>query len=228
MVKTIMEGSVRALVEMGWEGLKLGAALAIHTIPLCIVRLMCVDVMDSDSCSQFNNLSWWNHLINKTSKLPVLQENCHQGGFVPGMTQWQAYLRNATTGVYTHKLGYFATGHDAVQPIGNVSFASCKAECDRLACAGFCFQSDDPEPVSLPRCYVKNSSSHFSPADLSSSNHCTGRKLPSECPYNIYRTSGDIGTYWDRILSNLGSTVPFLGSSTKPPLSRPGAWAYPE
>lgn len=56
MVKTIMEGSVKALVDMGWAGLKL------------------------DSCSQFNNLSWWNALINKSSPVPVLQEKCHQGG----------------------------------------------------------------------------------------------------------------------------------------------------
>ena len=34
MVATIMKGSVKALVDMGWEGLKL------------------------DSCSQFNNLSY--------------------------------------------------------------------------------------------------------------------------------------------------------------------------
>jgi hypothetical protein len=71
MVKTIMEGSVKALVDMGWEGLKL------------------------DSCSQFNNLSWWNELINKTSSGPVLLENCHQGGFDPGMVQWQTYQRNS-------------------------------------------------------------------------------------------------------------------------------------
>ena len=67
MIATIMEGSVKALAEMGWEGLKL------------------------DSCSQFNNLSWWNELINATGK-PVLLENCHQGGFDPGMNQWQVRL----------------------------------------------------------------------------------------------------------------------------------------
>ena len=35
---------------------------------------------------------------------------------------------------------------------------------------------------------------------------------------------------WDRMLSNLGSTVPFLGThgKGKPALSRPGAWAYPD
>ena len=43
----------------------------------------------------------------------------------------------------------------------------------------------------------------FDPADLSSSGHCTGISSPSDCPYNIYRTSGDIGTYWDRVLANL-------------------------
>ena len=61
-------------------------------------------------------------------------------------------------------------------------------------------------------------------ADLSNSGHCKGTSTPSDCPYNLYRTSGDIGTYWDRMLSNLGSTVPFLGSKVKKPLSRPGAW----
>lgn len=63
MITKIMEGSVRAVVEMKWEGLKL------------------------DSCSQFNNLSWWNKLLNDTSPVPVLLENCHQGGFDPGMVQ---------------------------------------------------------------------------------------------------------------------------------------------
>lgn len=202
MVQTMMEGSVRALVAMGWEGLKL------------------------DSCSQFNNLSWWNELINKTSPVPVLQENCHQGGFVPGMVQWQGYLRNGTTGTYSHELGYFSAGHDMVPPLNNTSYAACKAECERLSCFGFCFQSPQAQPAHVERCYIKNVS-HFSAADLSSSNHCKGTTSPSDCPYNIYRTSGDIGTYWDRMLSNLGSTVPFLGTADTPPLSRPGAWAYP-
>ena len=71
MIATIMEGSVKALADMGWEGLKL------------------------DSCSQFNNLSWWNELINATGK-PVLLENCHQGGFDPGMDQWQVIALSPT------------------------------------------------------------------------------------------------------------------------------------
>ena len=49
---------------------------------------------------------------------------------------------------------------------------------------------------------------------------------PSDCPCNLYRTSGDIGTYWDRMLSNLASTVPFLEGDG--PMSRPGGWAYPD
>ena len=62
---TVMEGSVRALVDMEWDGLKL------------------------DSCSQFQNMTWWAELINKTGR-PIEQENCHQGGFAPGMKQWQS------------------------------------------------------------------------------------------------------------------------------------------
>merc|ERR1711957_870897 len=41
-----------------------------------------------------------------------------------------------------------------------------------------------------------------------------------------FRTSGDIGNHWENVLANLASTVPFLADSE--PLSRPGAWAYPD
>lgn len=102
MIRTIMEGSVRVLVDMGWEGLKL------------------------DSCSQFNNLSWWDALINRTSQIPVLLENCHQGGFVPGMVQWQTYLRNQSVpGGYDHRLGYLSAGHDLRPPLLNSSYEAC-------------------------------------------------------------------------------------------------------
>lgn len=46
----------------------------------------------------------------------------------------------------------------------------------------------------------------------------------------MFRTSGDISARWDRVISNLQTTLPFLkhddtlGSS----LSRPGCWAYPD
>ena len=43
------------------------------------------------------------------SSLPLFQ-----GGYAPGMVQWHAYLRNSSTNVYSHELGYFAAGHDAV------------------------------------------------------------------------------------------------------------------
>ena len=65
---------------------------------------------------------------------------------------------------------------------------------------------------------------HFDSMDLSNSNHCTGTTTPSDCPYNFYRTSGDIYHTWQAMLANLGSTVPFSLGST--PLSRPGAWSY--
>ena len=53
--------------------------------------------------------------------------------------------------------------------------------------------------------------------------YCTGLQVPSECPYNIYRASGDIMNSFERVHHNVHSLVPFLQD---PPLSRPGAWAY--
>jgi hypothetical protein len=40
------------------------------------------DGLKLDSCSQFNNMTEWARLLNKTGKR-VLLENCHQGGLVP-------------------------------------------------------------------------------------------------------------------------------------------------
>jgi len=54
---------------------------------------------------------------------------------------------------------------------------------------------------------------------------------PGWCPYNQFRTSGDIVNLWDRVMSNLISVVPFLQPPNKAataPLSRPGCWAYPD
>ena len=96
-----------------------------------------------------------------------------------------------------------------------------------VQCFGFCFESNEPQPARVKLCHIKNSSK-FLAADLSSSNHCSGTTTPSDCPFNLYRTSGDIRAYWDRLLSNLASTVPFLGDENNPiPRSWPGAWAYP-
>ena len=47
----------------------------------------------------------------------------------------------------------------------------------------------------------------------------------SNCPYNFFRSSGDIRAEWTSVVSNLMTTVKFLGN---PPLSRPGTWAYPD
>lgn len=54
---------------------------------------------------------------------------------------------------------------------------------------------------------------------------CSGTTDVSDCPYNFYRTSGDIGSSWGSMFNNLQSTRKFQGN---PPLSRPGAWAYPD
>lgn len=54
-----IRGTVAATVEFGFNGLKL------------------------DSCSQFNNMTQWADEIDATGR-PILLENCHQGGLVPG------------------------------------------------------------------------------------------------------------------------------------------------
>ena len=50
------------------------------------------------------------------------------------------------------------------------------------------------------------------------------------CPYHFFRTSGDIGAQWDRVLSNMQTTLPFLAQNAAlgSSLSRPGCWAYPD
>lgn len=59
MIDIVVRGTVNATVALGFDGLKL------------------------DSCSQFNNMTRWAELLAATGK-PVLLENCHQGGLVPG------------------------------------------------------------------------------------------------------------------------------------------------
>eukprot|EP00937_MAST-01D_sp_MAST-1D-sp2_P006070 g6070.t1 len=53
-----------------------------------------------------------------------------------------------------------------------------------------------------------------------------GQMGPGWCPFNTFRTSGDIVNLWDRVMSNLLTVAPFLAASQ--PLSRPGCWAYPD
>ena len=46
------------------------------------------------------------------------------------------------------------------------------------------------------------------------------------CPFNMFRTSGDIRATWASWTRNLQTVVPFLDPVA--PLSRPGCWAYPD
>eukprot|EP00854_Cymbomonas_tetramitiformis_P014975 gene14975-17701_t len=72
--------------------------------------------------------------------------------------------------------------------------------------------------------------------------NCTGLGSPSDCPYNFWRTGGDPEPGWGTIMRELNSlrkvvNKHYSGGSGKhpgapeynaePPLSRPGAWAYP-
>jgi alpha-galactosidase len=50
----------------------------------------------------------------------------------------------------------------------------------------------------------------------------------SYCPFNFFRSGGDIGPDFGNVISKLQRTLPFLGNSTFPPISRPGCWAYPD
>ncbi len=55
-----------------------------------------------------------------------------------------------------------------------------------------------------------------------------GSDLPTvrDCPFHMYRTSGDIHANWGEMFGNLQSTRKFQDASA--PLSRPGCWAYPD
>eukprot|EP00040_Diaphanoeca_grandis_P023817 m.130100 g.130100 ORF g.130100 m.130100 type:complete len:411 (+) comp29458_c0_seq1:69-1301(+) len=46
------------------------------------------------------------------------------------------------------------------------------------------------------------------------------------CPYNLYRTSGDIRSNFKSVIHNLQTVIPYL--EAQPPLSFPGCWAYPD
>lgn len=63
------------------------------------------------------------------------------------------------------------------------------------------------------------------PGQTSGDAPCSGTSDISDCPYNFYRTSGDIGNNWGSMTRNLHSTMKFQG---EPPLARPGSWAYPD
>lgn len=179
MVTKIMEKSVAALVGFKFDGLKL------------------------DSCSQFNNLTWWNKLINATGR-PILVENCHQGGLAPGAVQWQTYIKDAA--VYTHKLGYLSAGDDIKgSPAANVTAEACFQMCtSSSACLGLSFEADVAMPKGiLKTCYMK-SALHFIDYDATNSK-CTGLTTPSDCPFNFFRTSGDINPSWKSMIGNLAT-----------------------
>eukprot|EP00456_Euglypha_rotunda_P072685 TRINITY_DN6586_c0_g1_i2.p1 TRINITY_DN6586_c0_g1~~TRINITY_DN6586_c0_g1_i2.p1 ORF type:complete len:534 (-),score=57.64 TRINITY_DN6586_c0_g1_i2:133-1734(-) len=46
------------------------------------------------------------------------------------------------------------------------------------------------------------------------------------CPFNYFRTSGDISASWTSFFNNLQTVVPYTDYNN--PLSRPGCWAYPD
>eukprot|EP00729_Bicosta_minor_P007317 gene7317-8221_t len=142
LITKIMERSAAAVGEFNFDGLKL------------------------DSCSQFNNLTWWASLLNATGR-HILIENCHQGG----------------------------------NPVTNA----------------------ETQGASSPP-YVNRD--HPGPGNTQG--NCKGTTAVSDCPYNLYRTSGDINPNFGHMMGNVNTVVKFLGTKTLPPSSRPGAWAYPD
>lgn len=51
---------------------------------------------------------------------------------------------------------------------------------------------------------------------------------PEDCPYNFYRTSGDISNNWKSMMNNLGTTLKFSDESKDLSRNYPGCWAYPD
>lgn len=147
---------------------------------------------------------------------------CTQGGLAPGAQQWQTYVRSASSPYYKHLLGYLSAGSDAEPPAVNVSLAACQARCTASAvCKGLSFEADVPVPRGpIAKCYLK-AAIHFVAYDASNA-HCAFDGSRDDCPYNFYRTSGDINARWTSMLANLATTLRYRES---PPLSRPGAWA---
>lgn len=197
MVDTVLRKSVAALRRYGFDGLKL------------------------DSCSQWNNLTRWDEAINASAPhRPILLENCHQGGLDPGSEQWQTYVKRTPVGTgFDHRLGYLSAGADATPPLSNVSFAACEAACEKWsACSALCFESAEAAPAGLlARCYLKTKAAGFVPYDASDG-HCRFDGSEHDCPYNFYRTSGDINARWPSMLANLETTLRFLQANA----SRPG------
>lgn len=75
---------------------------------------------------------------------------------------WHTYVKNATSGKYTHQEGFLSQGDD-VKPPANTSFDQCEAFCTASeACLGITFQYDDPVPTTSITCYWK-SALHFTP-----------------------------------------------------------------
>lgn len=59
--------------------------------------------------------------------------------------------------------------------------------------------------------------------------HGPPRGLPTDqdwCPFNFFRTDGDIGPDFGNVISKLQYTIPFQNLTA--PISRPGCWAYPD
>lgn len=63
------------------------------------------------------------------------------------------------------------------------------------------------------------------PFGPSEENYCTGLGMPSDCPYSMYRTAGDVINSYEDQMYTRHKLLPYLGD---PPLSRPGAWAFPD
>eukprot|EP00937_MAST-01D_sp_MAST-1D-sp2_P001739 g1739.t1 len=77
------------------------------------------------------------------------------------------------------------------------------------------------KPILIENCHwggtVPNTTSGDGP--------CSGTTPVSDCPYNFFRTSGDISNNWGSMTRNLATTTKYQGD---PPLARPGTWAYPD
>lgn len=81
-------------------------------------------------------------------------------------------------------------------------------------------------PPGLPNGSTASARDRYSPgceSRISDLNRCRRPGFQEGCPWNFYRSSGDVRASYASIRGNLATTIPLAAKN----LSYPGCWAYP-